>query len=381
MVGISNTRTPFIFATEEDLSMLIDEADSANTKKQILYAVNRMKMFASSAGMPPIETMSETQLDSFLAKFYAGLRKEDGSYYMKKSMHGIHYGLRRHFLAVRSIDIPKVDLFVQSNKIFKAVKLKKEGKWLVEHKNPISKEDMAKIFAVIDITTPQGLQDKVFIDIMMYFANRGRENLRDMKITDFVIQKKVGLQYIVHRDTLTKARREKDDEGYSGHMYEIPGSAKCPVSLFVAYKAVLNPKQECMWQRPKPNAPSEGPWYTNAPLGINTLGAKVKTISTKAGCSQKYTNHSPRATTVTVLDDAGFASRDLMAITGHKSESSLKHYARTSNGKKKEMSTVIAARMQENDPLSCSVSETTSEDLLDGLPLLTDSQEKMIPSE
>ena len=69
-----------------------------------------------------------------------------------------------------------------------------------------------------------------------------------------------------------------------------------------------------------------------------------------------------------------------MAITGHKSESSLKHYARTNNAKKKEMSTVIAARMQENDPLS-SISESTCEDLLDGLPLLTDSQEKMILSE
>ena len=32
MAGISNT--PFVFATEEDLSMLIDEADSANTKNK-----------------------------------------------------------------------------------------------------------------------------------------------------------------------------------------------------------------------------------------------------------------------------------------------------------------------------------------------------------
>ena len=106
-------------------------------------------MFASSAGMQPIETMSETQLHIFLAKFYSGLRKEDGSYYMKKSMHGIRYGLRRH-LAVRSIDIAKDDLFAQSNKIFKAVmvKLKKEGKGWVEHKNPISKEDMAMIYSL-----------------------------------------------------------------------------------------------------------------------------------------------------------------------------------------------------------------------------------------
>ena len=99
MAGVSSSvKTPFVFATNEDLSMLIDEADSVNTKKQkISYAINRMKMFASSAGVSSIEIMSEIELDGFLARFFAGLRKEDGSYYMKKSMYGIRYGLRRHF--------------------------------------------------------------------------------------------------------------------------------------------------------------------------------------------------------------------------------------------------------------------------------------------
>ena len=60
MAGTSNAKTPFVFATKDELSMLIDEADSANTKKQISYAVKRMKMFASSAGVPSIETMNQT---------------------------------------------------------------------------------------------------------------------------------------------------------------------------------------------------------------------------------------------------------------------------------------------------------------------------------
>lgn len=55
-----------------------------------------------------------------------------------------------------------------------------------------------------------------------------------------------------------------------------------------------------------------------------------------------------------------------MAVTGHKSKSSLKHYARTNNAKKKEMSTVIAETMQENDPMA-SVTENTDEDITDDL--------------
>jgi site-specific recombinase XerD len=107
-----------------------------------------------------------------------------------------------------------------------------------------------------------------------------------------------------------------------------------------------------MWQRPKSQAPSEGPWFTNAPLGVNTLGNKMKTISEKAGWSLIYTKHSLRATTVTVLDEAGVAGRDIMAVTGHKSESSLKHYVRTSNAKKQDMSTIISSQIQENVPVA-----------------------------
>ena len=148
---------------------------------------------------------------------------------------------------------------------------------------------------------------------------------------------------------LTKCRRENDDETFSGHMHEIPGSPRCPVTSFLAFKDVLNPEQECMWQRPKPKPPTDGaPWYNNAPLGINTLGNKMKKTAQKAGCSVKYTNHSLRATTCSVLDEAGFDSRHIMSITGHKSESSLKHYSRTSDKKKKLMSQTLAVQMKEN---------------------------------
>ena len=54
-----------------------------------------------------------------------------------------------------------------------------------------------------------------------------------------------------------------------------------------------------------------------------------------------YTNHSSRAATVTVLDEAGIASRDIMAVTGHKFESSLKDYVRTSNSKKQDYDHMI----------------------------------------
>ena len=108
-------------------------------------------------------------------------------------------------------------------------------------------------------------------------------------------------------ETCLRNARENEDEECSGYMFEIPGSPRCPVTTFLTYKSVLHPALDCLWQRPKATAPAEGPWHMNSPVGVNLLGNKMKEISEAAGCSKIYTNHCLRATTVTVLDRAGFA--------------------------------------------------------------------------
>ena len=68
-------------------------------------------------------------------------------------------------------------------------------------------------------------------------------------------------------------------------------------------------------------------------------------VTRAANLSKKYINHSCRATTVHVLDEAEFPSRHIMSITGHKSETSLKTYSgKTSENTKKRMSKVISEK-------------------------------------
>ncbi|XP_071512103.1 uncharacterized protein KIAA1958-like [Diadema antillarum] len=378
----------FVLLNDDELAELVDAADSTNTKKQIQFAVHRLEAFAECAGtsLATVQGYGNAELDKFLSRFYGGLRRNNGDLYTKKSMHAIRYGLHRHFQATKDIDICNSDMFKESDKTYKAmmVKLKQSGKGAVKHKKAVSAEDMTKIIDSLDTTTPIGLQNKVFIDVMTYFANRGRENLRSTSISDFDLEvDEQNLRYITRRDTMTKSRRECEDEACSGHMYEIPGSSRCPVRSFLALKEVLNPAEKCMWQRPKAKAPTDGsPWYMNAPLGINTIGNKMREISEKAGCSQVYTNHSLRATTCTVLDEAGFPNRHIMSVTGHRSESSLKHYSRTSDKKKKLMSEALANEMSENAPKPAEPEVQSNENVLEGLDsLLTDSQEQLILSE
>ena len=64
-------------------------------------------------------------------------------------MHALRYGTQKHFQSIKGIDIANKHQLVQSNRVFKAVlvKLKKEGKGVVKHKDSISEDDMTKILS------------------------------------------------------------------------------------------------------------------------------------------------------------------------------------------------------------------------------------------
>ena len=116
---------------------------------------------------------------------------------------------------------------------------------------------------------------------MLYFCRRGRQNLRQLKKTDFsdfsFNTDGTGARYVCKTtDELTKNRRE-DDEGFDGGvMYEKPGP-NYPVASFELYLSHLNPLNEFLFQRPKRNvSSSENVWYDNMVIGERTLGEKMK---------------------------------------------------------------------------------------------------------
>ena len=127
----------------------------------------------------------------------------------------------------------------------------------------------------------------------------------------------------------------------------------CPVKSFMKYKEHLNSKCDRLFQRPnKKFSPNCARWYDNAPLGHNSLGEMMPNISQKAGLSRRYTNHSLHATSVHLLDSIGkYASRHIMTVTGHKSETSLKTYTGYTDSKiKRSMSDTISGSLRSESP-------------------------------
>ncbi|XP_063952398.1 uncharacterized protein KIAA1958 homolog [Lytechinus pictus] len=354
----------FQLLSEQEIEELINGRTSESTKRTIKFGVVRLKNFADYTNTN-LDEISVECLDGFLSRFYPSIRKGDGSQFSKRSIQAIRYAVQRHFLEEREFDICDNAKFPRSNKVFKAVlvKLKKEGKSNVKHKPIISATDMERIQTSdqLDCST-LGLQNKVFIDLMTYFCNRGRENLRSMKPSDFTVEFDENVRrFVSKRDDLTKNNREDVEEGSnSGVMYEIPESESCPVRSFVLYISKLDSRCPFLWQRPKEKAPEkEGPWYSNSAVGVNILSNKMKEISRKAHCSKLYANHCIRATCITSLDTAGFQSRDIMSVSGHRSESSLKHYSRKSESRKCEMSKQLSENLYHRDNASHASSSTS----------------------
>lgn len=181
----------FISVSEEDLQQLDSEKDSKNTKRVIHRSVHLFRSFLGERR--DFENFNKEELNKALRKFFASIRKSDGSELKKSSLASIKYGICKFLKDTCQIDINNDSSFVSCVTTFKSkvVNLKKQGKGSVDHKDRITEEDLLKLHSAdnvaFNINTPCGLQKKVWFDLMFFFCRRGRENLREMRKDTFAV--------------------------------------------------------------------------------------------------------------------------------------------------------------------------------------------------
>ena len=76
----------------------------------------------------------------------------------------------------------------------------------------------------------------------------------------------------------------------------------------------------------------------------------MKDITSAADLSPIYTNHSVRATEITLWANAGLTNREIMAISGHRNESSLQSYHNMPSVEQlRKCSDVLTAALDDDD--------------------------------
>ena len=117
------------------------------------------------------------------------------------------------------------------------------------------------------------------------------------------------------------------------------------MTLFNLYLSKLNKDFNHFWQKPKKRVHYTNPvWYHDLIVGHYPLESFMKLLCPKVPnlSRRDYTNHSIRYTVMEILDEQ-FEARHNMAVSGHKSESTIKNYAKRCSPKKKrgEMSKTL----------------------------------------
>ena len=285
------------------------------------------------------EKLEVVELDDRLRRFYAEVQTRDGQVYSKAALAGMRAAINRHLTSNpwnRKINIIRDKEFQRSNNMFVGLikRMKRDGNDKTRHHEPISDIDLQKLEStgVLSINNPTALLHKVWFDVSFYFGRRGREGQRRLTPSSFSVGKDdEGREYVelnINEKEKNHPGAVQDGQHKHGRMYEQHTSPNCPVSAFKLYLQKLNPKCDAFFQRPlvKKQTEENALWYANAPLGEKTLSKMMTEISKAANLSRVYTNHCVRATTCTVLDKMGASTHQIMAVTGHKNEASVRSY-------------------------------------------------------
>jgi hypothetical protein len=241
------------------------------------------------------------------------------------------------------------------------------------HKRPLTPETIQILYEkgqLGEATTndPEVLLQTSWFFISLYFGKRGRENQSSMKKSMLSLRKSSnGDEYFELNKSepgtvLTSKNHTGGLEGTEDHsdgkIFAQPGSPRCPVQVIKAFLSHLNPDINNLFQKPRKLSAKFNPenfvvWFEARNLGHNILDNMLKNMTTRAGISPYLTNHSLRATTVTVLSSKNIETRKIKAITGHRSDTSIESYCqRPTLNQYKEMSTALTSFVNgdENSP-------------------------------
>ena len=304
----------------------------------------------------PLENMTVGQIDANLRRFYPEARKKDGEMYSKKTLLGFRHAIER-FLNLpplsRNVKFSSDPRLKRSNEMLDAqlVNLKRSGKDNTQHKPIIEDEDLMKLKSseALSLKSPLSLLRNVWLHVVLFFCRRGREGQRQLSKSSFKSEiDAAGRNYFtMAHDEASKNHpggiKDVSSTEKFARMYESNHQNDGYKALSL-YLSKLNPQCAAFFQYPKKNwAPDDAVWFENKPLGVNKLDGMMKEISQAARLSRLYTNHSVRATAITLWSNAGVPNRHIMAISGHRNEQILVHYnTRPSSAQLHHCSDVLA---------------------------------------
>ena len=180
---------------------------------------------------------------------------------------------------------------------------------------------------------------------------RGRQEVRQLKWGDIVINADEHGRYLRFRERTTKTRQGESNDSRDAPpvAYENKSDpSRCPVRIFELFTEC---RPERMLVEGSPfflginnmvvDPANQKSWYKNGGLGKNSLGNMMQKMAKEVGLEGKFCNHTVRKTGLTNLLQAGVPPTYIKRISGHKNEQSISHYATASKAQVKLMNEIM----------------------------------------
>ena len=260
-------------------------------------------------------------LAEWLGRFVVEVRRKDGRAYPPKTLQLLLFGLQRSINAEIStqVNFMRDREFHGLRKILDSYyrKLHQEGIGCSSKSTELlTREDEEKLWqsGVLNPNTPQGLLNCVFFLNGKNVCLRGGQEHRDLKLSQ--LKREVvsvqGTMKVCYTYTEYGSKNRSGGlkqlrmENKVVQQYESENVNRCHVILLDKYIQKLPPEarqKDLFYLRPKDVVPKDSlaAWYCSIPVGANTLGKMMKTMSEEANLGKGVTNHSLRAYGATEL--------------------------------------------------------------------------------
>ena len=364
----SSKKARLLFDSDErrECERLRDKNINSNTVRTTNTWVSRFETWRISRGLEQsLQDTPRDELDDVLQHFYACVKKQDGEDYEPGSLRTMLASLDR-FLREKGkhFSIQRDREFEKSRKVLngKAIELRENGKGNRPHRaHALADKEVELLWQrVFGTHSAQSLNYTVYFVVSQHFGTRGCQEHHQIVLEDlkWVKDSETGSTvYIEWVEGITKTRKgglQKADRELTQRMFAT-GGPRCPVSFLEFMISKRPPELQHSGQlylRPL-TKPQTKVWYSKQPVGVNTInGYNIAEIAKIGNTGKNITNHSSRKTLVKKLKKAGVDGRNIKAITGHRSEESLKDYDENDIEDHCKLSSIIAGT-------SCATMATT----------------------
>ena len=311
--------------------------------------------------------MSPAELDSWLRRFYIGVRNQKGEEYEPSTLRGMEGSFDRH---LRENDYgPGLSLitsvqFAKSRDALKSKQkaLKSQGKGNLPRKaDPLTDDEINTLFEKKQLGpyTPTSVINTLWYNNTTQFGLRGGAN-EHRQLCWGDIQLKCdsdGQEYLELNERQTKTRTGvniTDVRTVTPKMWALPNDpVHCPVFLYKIY-GNKRPDDFSSPEHPfylavntRNMSPGEDEtWFIREPIGVNKLGKLMPRMAKQAGLSsdKHITNHSARKYMIQKLSASNIPPTHIMQISGHKNVQSINNYSEISIQQHQNISEILSSR-------------------------------------